>query len=60
MQEVKAQLKDIAIRALKTFVQAFLAAWAVTNFQLTKIAVLAAVAAGISAIMNLIRDLCKK
>lgn len=46
--------RDIVIRALKTFVQAFLAAWAVTNFAFEKSAVLGAVAAGISVLWNLI------
>ena len=43
----------IVIRAFKTFVQTFLAAWAVTNFDFEKGALVAAVAAGISAVMNL-------
>lgn len=43
----------ILIRAFKTFVQTFLAAWAVTNFDFEKGSVVAAVAAGISALMNL-------
>lgn len=46
--------KDIIIRAVKTFIQSFLAAWAVTNFGFEKSALIAGVAAGISAVMNLI------
>lgn len=55
------KLKDISIRALKTFVQGFLGALAITlpNTDLTNTAMLkslliGAVAGGISAIMNLI------
>jgi len=47
-------MSDIVIRAAKTFVQAALAAWVVTNFSFEKTAVLAAVAAGISAVWNVI------
>ncbi len=43
----------ILIRAFKTFVQTFLAAWAVTSYDFEKGAVVAAVAAAISAVMNL-------
>lgn len=43
----------IWIRALKTFVQAAGAAWAVTGFDLGKGALIGAVAAGVSALMNL-------
>ena len=57
---MKDQIKDIVIRAVKTFIQAFLAAWAITNYQLTKVALLAAVAAGVSAVMNIARDLLNK
>lgn len=47
-------MKDIAIRAAKTFVQAFLAAWALSGNQLTKTALIAAAAAGISAAWNFV------
>ena len=43
----------ILIRAFKTFVQTFLAAWAVTNFDFTQGAIIGAAAAGVSALMNL-------
>ena len=43
----------ILIRAFKTFIQAFLPAWALTNYDLTTGAVVGALAAGISALMNL-------
>jgi len=46
--------RDIILRALKTFIQAFLAAWTVTQFDFSKSVILGAVAAGISAVMNLI------
>lgn len=42
------------VRALKTFVQAFLAAWAVTNFDFSQAAVVGGLAAGVSALMNLV------
>lgn len=41
------------VRAFKTFVQAGLATWAVTNFDFTTGAIVGAIAAGISALMNL-------
>lgn len=41
------------VRAFKTFVQAGLATWAVTNFDFTTGAIVGAVAAGLSALMNL-------
>lgn len=52
-------MNDIIVRALKTFVQAFLAAIAVsvtnvTNWDSAKAALFAAVAAGISAVWNVI------
>lgn len=43
----------LVIRALKTFVQGFLAAWALSNFDFAQAAVVGAAAAGISALMNL-------
>lgn len=47
-------MKDIAIRAGKTFVQSFLAAWALSGNQLNKTALVAALAAGISAAWNFV------
>lgn len=47
-------MQDIVIRALKTFVQAFLATWALTNYQLERAALIGALAAGISAVWNLL------
>ncbi len=41
------------VRAFKTFVQAGLATWAVTGFDFTTGAIVGAIAAGISALMNL-------
>lgn len=46
-------VRDIIVRALKTFVQGALAAWAVTGNATTKEAAVGAVAAGISAVMNI-------
>jgi len=55
-------VKDIAVRAFKTFVQAFFAALAVSvatvnNTDTAKVALVGAVAAGISAVMNTIKGL---
>ena len=44
--------KDIAVRAGKTFIQAFVATWVVTQDPFTKASVIAAAAAGVSAIWN--------
>lgn len=44
--------KDILVRAGKTFTQAFLSAWTLSNFELEKGAVVGAVAAGISVVWN--------
>lgn len=60
-------MKDILIRALKTFIQGFLGALAITlpttdltNYELVKSILIGAVAGGISAVMNLIINLLKK
>jgi len=55
-------VKDIAVRALKTFVQAFFAALAVSvatvsDQDTARIALVGAVAAGISAVMNTVKGL---
>jgi len=47
-------MKDVVIRAVKTFVQAFLAAWLLTGNSTDKNALLAAGAAGISAVWNIV------
>jgi ABC-type transporter Mla MlaB component len=66
MKRIKVQseldVKDIAVRALKTFVQAFFAALAVSvatvsNTDTAKVALVGAVAAGISAVMNTVKGL---
>lgn len=43
----------LLVRAFKTFVQTFLATWAVTAYDFEKSALVGAVAAAISAVMNL-------
>ena len=60
-------MKDILIRALKTFIQGFLGALAVTlpttdltNTELLKSILIGAIAGGISAVMNLIINALKK
>lgn len=47
-------MNDIVVRAAKTFVQAFLATWAVTGNQVTRNALVAAVAAAVSAVWNVV------
>lgn len=52
---MKPQLKDIAVRAGKTFIQAFIASLAVatqTDFSNYKAVLIAAVSAGVSAVWN--------
>ena len=60
-------MKDIFVRAIKTFIQGFLGALAVTlpttdltNTELLKSILIGAVAGGISAVMNLIINALKK
>ena len=60
-------MKDILIRAIKTFIQGFLGAIAValpttdlSNTELLKSILIGAVAGGVSAVMNLIINLLKK
>lgn len=60
-------MKDILIRAGKTFIQGFLGALAVTlpnsdfsNIQVVKSLLIGAVAGGISAVMNLIINMLNK
>lgn len=60
-------MKDILVRALKTFLQGFLGALAVTlpnsdfsNGSVLKSILIGAVAAGISAVMNLILSYLNK
>lgn len=60
-------MKDILIRALKTFIQGFLGALAVslpssdlTSIEVVKSLLIGAVAGGISALMNLIINLLQK
>lgn len=45
--------KALLIRALKTFIQAGLAGWAVTGFDFSTGALIGAIAAGASALMNM-------
>lgn len=60
-------MKDILIRAGKTFIQGFLGALAVTlpnsdfsNMQVVKSLLIGAIAGGISAVMNLIINMLNK
>lgn len=45
-------MRDVIIRSVKTFVQAFVAAWLLTGNSLEKNALLGAGAAGIAAVWN--------
>lgn len=63
----KKKMKDILIRALKTFIQAFIAAFLLGTENLSHIdkqvlesALLAGLAAGISAVMNLVSNIISK
>lgn len=65
----KAKLKDIMIRATKTFIQAFLAVFTLDGIVFTDLeaaksmlitTTIAALAAGISAVWNLVMELVNK
>lgn len=45
-------IKDIAERVLVTFLEGFGAAWFLTSFAMTKVALLGALGAGLSAVYN--------
>jgi hypothetical protein len=47
-------IKDIAVRASKTFVQAFVAVWLVVDEPFSKTALIAGLSAGVSAVWNTI------
>lgn len=64
---MKEKIKDICIRAIKTFIQGFLGALAITlpstdltDIALAKSILIGAIAGGISAVMNLIINLLNK
>lgn len=64
---MKAKVKDILIRAIKTFIQGFLGALSITlpstdltDVALVKSILIGALAGGISAVMNLIINLLNK
>lgn len=64
---MKEKIKDIVIRALKTFVQGFLATLIVllkesdySDLNILKSVIIGAIAGGISAVMNLIIQLMNK
>ena len=60
----KEKIKDILIRMIKTFIQGFLATLVVTfqsgNVEITKSAIIGAIAGGISALMNFIVNLLER
>lgn len=51
-KKTKIEVKDIAVRALKTFFQAFLASLVLMDDPWTEKAIMGAVAAGISVVWN--------
>ena len=60
---MKEKIKDIVIRAVKTFIQGFLGALVVsveTDLTITKSVLIGALAAGISAVTNLVINLLKE
>ncbi len=50
----KVDWKDVAVRAVKTAVQTYIAAWALTQDPLSKAGLIAPVAATVSAVWNVI------
>lgn len=52
--DVVTEVKTVAVNAAVTFVQAFVAAWALTGYQLDKAAVGGAIGAGLSLVWNTI------
>lgn len=52
-------LQDLFARALRTFIQSFLATWLLTDQPFTKIALVGALAAAISATMTASRSYIK-
>lgn len=52
---MNAHIKDVLERVILTFIEAFGASWALTNFSMNKVAVVSAGAAGLSAVINLAR-----
>lgn len=56
MDKLKSLLThDIVVRAFKTFVQAYVGAWVVFNDPFSKGAIAAGLAAGVSAVWNLLK-----
>lgn len=55
MEQIKLQAEDILVRALKTFLQAAFAGWAVTGFQLDKGTLIGVLAAAVSAVWNSVK-----
>ena len=56
MQKLKAFLSnDVVVRAIKTFVQAYVGAWVVFQDPFSKSAIAAGLAAGVSAVWNLLK-----
>lgn len=53
MTPTQAHLLDIIERVVKTFTEGFLVTWAVSNYAMTKVALIAAGMAGLSAVWNI-------
>lgn len=54
---INIDLKDLAQRALNTFLQAFLVTWLMSDQPLTKTAVVSALAAALSVVMTTTRGI---
>ena len=56
MDKIKSLLThDVVVRAFKTFCQAYVGAWVVFQDPFSKAAIAAGVAAGVSAVWNLLK-----
>lgn len=56
VDKVKVLMKnDILVRAVKTFIQAYVGAWVVFQDPFSKGAIAAGLAAGVSAVMNILK-----
>ena len=52
MTQLQLQVADVVERAVKSFAQGFLVAWAATNFAMTKVALIGAGMAALSVVWN--------
>ncbi len=52
MTPIQLHILDLVERASKTFIQAFMPAWALTNYSLSKVAIFSSICAALSVGMN--------